>query len=94
MAEQLMLLLDAVAKPEILLSLTLSEIVISPEDDPTFASIMGRVLYHSMLRVYHVNGLGKYCIDSAQFDLLYAKIRQFSGNYEVSERSSSHVSKT
>ena len=77
-----MQLLEDVVKPDALLSLTLSDVVGMPEDDPPFASILGRVLYHSMLRIYHVNGLGKYCTDSLHFDLLYAKIRQFSGKKE------------
>ena len=28
---------------------------------------------------YHVNGMGKYCIDTLLYDMLYSRIRQFSG---------------
>ena len=79
MTEQLITLLESDVKGDVLLSLSLSEIVENPEVDPTFAEMLGRVLYHAVLRIYHVNGLGKYCVDTLNYDMLFSRIRQFSG---------------
>ena len=74
-----MCLLEAVTKPSALLSLSMSDMIEGAENDPTIVEMMGRLLYHSLLNIYHVTFYGRYSSDTTSFDLLHARIRQFSG---------------
>ena len=79
-----MQLMEMDLKPDTLLSLTLSDIlVIRPTDkNPTLVEMMARVLYHAVLRTFYVSNTGKFCSDTTYFDMLYARIHQFSGKYK------------
>ena len=55
--------------PCTLLSHSLSEIMQTSEEDPSFVEMIARILYPA----------GKYCSDTTHFDMLYARVRRFSG---------------
>ena len=68
-------------KPCTLLSLSLSDIIEAPETEPTFTEMVARVLYHALLRVYHVAPGGRYMVDINRYELLFNQLRRFSGIY-------------
>ena len=74
-----MQLLEQKLKPCTLLSLSLSDIIESPETEPTFTEIVARVLYHTLLRTYYVSPNGRYNVDINRFEMLFNLLRQFSG---------------
>ena len=80
-----MQLLEMELTPTTLLSLTLSEIMPSNStwENPTFVEMMARVMYHAVLRTFYISQNGKFCSDTTYFDLLYARVHQFSGKVDV-----------
>ena len=76
-----MQLVEMEMRPNTLLSLTLAEVIIvkPTEANPTFVEMIARVLYHALLRTFYVSTTGKFCSDTTYFDMLYARIQQFSG---------------
>ena len=76
-SNQLLSLLESAIDPALLFSLTLSEIMLDVNENVSIAEMVGRVLYHELLRIYRVSPLGKYCTDAMKFDLLILALRKY-----------------
>ena len=78
-SNQLLSLLESSIDPNLLFSYSLSELMLDVEENVSVAEMVGRILYHELLRIYHVSPTGKYCTDSMRFDLLVVALRKYVG---------------
>ena len=71
------------ADPLVMLTIPLSSVYMDLEDDMSFIQVLTYMLYHAVLRMYHVTNDGKYCVDTLQLDLLVMHLKKLNGNYEI-----------
>ena len=77
--EQLLSLLESNHEPRALFSMHLSSVFMDAEEDMTIVEMIRYMMYHALIRMYHVSVDGKYCVDTLQLDMLVVALRKIMG---------------
>ena len=60
--------MKTVSKPQLALTIALSDCYGSADSDPTLVEMLGRVLYHVTLNCFYISVGGKFHRDTAEYD--------------------------